>query len=43
MTEVPPGCRYRIVNDSDVIINRTAATVVALLNSVLAPRAPNVV
>ena len=39
MTELPPGREIRIVNPSDVSMNRMAAAVVALLSIVPAPRA----
>ncbi len=42
ITDEPPGCEIKIVSASDVIMKMTAATVVALLRTVPAPRAPKV-
>ena len=42
MTDEPPGREIRIVSESDVNMKMTAAAVVALLNRVPVPRAPNV-
>ena len=42
ITDEPPGCEIKIVSASDVIMKMTAATVVALLRTVPACRAPKV-
>src|SRR5579884_1847710 len=43
MTDEVPGCAIKMVSDSDVTMNRIAATVVALVNKVAVPREPKVV